>query len=417
MVNAQRSKVNGSKRVLLVVMGLLIITVPLLAQGQTFNRKALLKEIKAKLKATNYDDADKTLRKAFDEHVDLKTDDELNYIEMNIQEKLVEAENRKIFLHNKPDTAKYFSHIYNMYNYGLAVSGSSKKYSKGVTQSLLKYRNNLLSGGKFHYMKLQYADAYKYLNMYITTNYHPVLTRDITYQAYQDTLALSRWATIAAFGNKQYEDVLAYLPSALQDTVNRQKLLEIGAKANMELKDSVSALKYLKEGRENDVLNDYFCYSLIDYYTEKRNYEEVVRLSSETYDALPTPMDSVKASRLLYIRGKSEEILQRHDSALNTLKKAIEFNPSDVKGYHSIGTIYLRKAHTLFEQNTSLPPRSAAYRKMKVKLDSYYDLAAKSFENVRKLNEKDTSQWLTELRECYYKLNKGKELKKLEQYE
>ena len=382
-----------------------------------FNRKTLIKEVRSKVKATQYTDADATLKKAFKEHPDLEIDDELNFMEMNVQDKLIEAENRKIFLNNRPDTAKYFSYIYELYTYGMAISLDSKKYSKQVTQALSRYRNNLLSAGKFHYKKSQYAEAYKYLDRYLTTNHHPALTRNPEYQADTDTVELSKFAVVSAFGNKQYADVSKYMLDALADSVNQQQLLEIGAKSAVELKDTVSALSYMWQGRMNDPMNDYFCYSLLDYYSDQYDYSVVYELATDTYKYLPEPIDSVKAFRLLYIKGKAEEILQKEDSALATFALASAYNPSDPRTYKSIGGIYLRKAHSLSEQNTALLPRSAEYKKVKAQLDSYYQSAATAFEKVSELQRDDTSQWLLELRECYYKLNKGKELKKLEQYE
>ena len=382
-----------------------------------FNRKTLIKEVRSKVKATQYTDADATLKKAFKEHPDLEIDDELNFMEMNVQDKLIEAENRKIFLNNRPDTAKYFSYIYELYTYGMAISLDSKKYSKQVTQALSRYRNNLLSAGKFHYKKSQYAEAYKYLDRYLTTNHHPALTRNPEYQADTDTVELSKFAVVSAFGNKQYADVSKYMLDALADSVNQQQLLEIGAKSAVELKDTVSALSYMWQGRMNDPMNDYFCYSLLDYYSDQYDYSVVYELATDTYKYLPEPIDSVKAFRLLYIKGKAEEILQKEDSALTTFALASAYNPSDPRTYKSIGGIYLRKAHSLSEQNTALLPRSAEYKKVKAQLDSYYQSAATAFEKVSELQRDDTSQWLLELRECYYKLNKGKELKKLEQYE
>lgn len=108
-------------------------------------------------------------------------------------------------------------------------------------------------------------------------------------------------------------------------------------------------------------------------------------------------------------------MLGDEDAALLTLQDALRYNPKDIQTNQRIGNIYLRKAHYSYDNNT-LQPRTEAYRKWKVELQQLYASAAEYFENIMRLTD-DTSSWLSELRECYYKLNKGKELKKLEKYD
>ena len=55
------------------------------------------------------------------------------------------------------------------------------------------------------------------------------------------------------------------------------------------------------------------------------------------------------------------------------------------------------------------------YVKHRRQLNNYYTRAMKSFEQARQFGgDTASSLWLSGLRETYYKLNKGKELKALE---
>ena len=402
------------KRVQVILM-FVLCAMPMTLYGQDFSRKRLLKDVRSKIKSENYSGADATLSKALAEHRELDSDTELYCLEMKIQHKLAEDENRKIFLNNRPDTAKYFSCIYNIYNYGMKIPSDGKKYARSATEHLIHYRNNLLSAGKFHYSKSQFADACKYFDVYISTIHHPLLLAEMTYTPDADTVSLSKLAAFSAFGNKEYEKALNYLDVAMKDILNRQSLLEIGAKASLALKDSLRALDYMRQGWENDVHNEYFCYSLIRYYTDYKDYDNLLDVVTTAIDSLPEGTDSLKVFRLMYIAGRTEEMLDDEDAALLTLQGALRYNPKDIQTNQRIGNIYLRRAHYSYDNNT-LQPRTEAYRKWKAELQQLYASAAEYFENIMRLTD-DTSLWLSELRECYYKLNKGKELKKLEKYD
>ncbi len=398
-----------------IILVFVLCTMAATLHGQDFSRKSLLKDVRAMMKSENYSGADATLSKALAEHHELDNDAELYYLEMRIQGKLAEAENRKIFLNNRPDTAKYFSCIYNIYNYGMKIASDGKKYAKSATDHLIHYRNNLLSAGKFHYTKSQFADAYKYFDLYLSSIHHPLLHANEAYVPDADTISLSKLAVFSAFGSNAYDKAMGYMDMAVRDTLNRQDLLEIASKSCLALKDSVRALEFMRRGWKNDARNEYFCYSLIRYYTDYKDYDNLLDVVTTAIDSLPEGTDSLKVFRLMYIAGRTEEMLGDEDAALLTMQDALRYNPDDIQTHQRIGNIYLRRAHNSFDNNT-LQPRTEAYRKWKSELQELYTSAAEYFENVRRLTD-DTSMWLSELRECYYKLNKGKELKKLEKYE
>lgn len=398
---------------------LLIITFAILpcVQAQTeFSRKALKKELKAKLKAEKYGEADVMLRKAMEEHKELKLEPEFNFKEMEIQDKLAEAENRKIFLSSGQDTAKFFSYIYGVYNYALATGYGTKKYSRSISNHLLQYRNNLRSAGLFHYKKGQYNEAYKYIDMYLATTDYPLLLSHKDYKADTDTVALARLASISAFGAKQFNNALYYLDMALTDTVNMMNMYEIGVKAALAKGDSLTAFGYMEDGWKRDSTNRFFCFALLDYYQEHHEYSRVRDVIATALSTVPEARDSTTRSRLYYIRGKAEELSGLEDLALISMDSVTAFCPTDTNAYLCKGNIYLRRAQVVTSSN-SATPGSTEYKKFKSQVMDLYSSAVAEFEKVKSLAAKQPSLWLSPLRECYYQLNKGKELKRLEQYE
>ncbi|MCQ2076173.1 MAG: hypothetical protein MJZ20_03935 [Bacteroidaceae bacterium] len=403
------------KNVVYVILAYLVLMNFQCINAQTFSRKSLLKDVRANIKSTNFSVAESALKNALIEHPELSNDTEIIYYSMMVQGKLAEAENRKIFLNNRPDTVKYFAYIYGIYQYGLQIDPLDKKFSKPATTHLIQYRHNLLSAGKYHYTKSHFDEAYKFLMKYLESNHHALLTQDLTYQPDSDTISITKLATFSAFGNKDYKAALDLLTLCITDSTN-QSLLEIGAKSSLALGDSLGALAFLRKGWQNNVLDEYFSYSLIDYYRAHHFYENLYNVATVIIDSLGSLADSTRLARMYYIKGMSEVLLKNDDDALTSFRCALNCNASDIRCYHAVGSIFLRKAHDLFDSNT-LQPHTKKYQRWKTELNALYNNAAQAFEKVRVLAPDQHNLWLSELRECYYKLNKGKELKKLEKYE
>ena len=75
--------------------------------------------------------------------------------------------------------------------------------------------------------------------------------------------------------------------------------------------------------------------------------------------------------------------------------------------------MYLDKAHQ-FYNSAGLKLGDKNYLSNRRKLNEMYSDAMKAYESARKFDENNQDLWLSGLRETYFKLNKGKELKALE---
>ena len=82
---------------------------------------------------------------------------------------LVLDENKKMYLNQKPDTAKYFGYIMDMYNAALKCDSLEnipdakgrvvRKYRSSSHQRLMQFRKNLSTAGKFFYQRKDYKRA------------------------------------------------------------------------------------------------------------------------------------------------------------------------------------------------------------------------------------------------------------------
>lgn len=385
-----------------------------------YSRKKTLRDVRSNLKAERYAQADEQIQKAWKQSEEAVRDAELYNLMVNAQRGLANAENKKIFLNNRPDTAKYFDYIYKVYDYGIRCDSLDRlpnekgrvktHYSSNIQSQLLSYRNNIKSAGKFFYKKHRFSDAYKYFDMYLKTRHHPLLTSAKNYTVGTDTTELAVMAVYASYSAKEYDHVKQYIQLALNDTTESSYLCQLGSQALMELKDTVSAMDYLFEGWKNEPTHDYFFITLVDYNINQHNYQEA-------YDIVAAQLLEVPDNhRLWYIFGKCQQCMDSIDAAVLSYEKALELNPEDALSYSSLGNIYIEKARGVYNINT-YAIGTPEYAEAKQTQDKLYETARNNLEKARKYSPEDSSLWLTPLSEVYFKLNMGKELKALESLE
>ena len=293
-----------------------------------YSRKKTLRDVRSNLKAERYAQADEQIQKAWKQSEEAVRDAELYNLMVNAQRGLANAENKKIFLNNRPDTVKYFDYIYKVYDYGIRCDSLDRlpnekgrvktHYSSNIQSQLLSYRNNIKSAGKFFYKKRRFSDAYKYFDMYLKTRHHPLLTSAKNYTVGTDTTELAVMAVYASYSAKEYDHVKQYIQLALNDTTEFSYLCQLGSQALMELKDTVSAMDYLFEGWKNEPTHDYFFITLVDYNINQHNYQE-------PYDIVAAQLLEVPDNhRLWYIFGKCQQCMDSIDAAVLSYEKAIE---------------------------------------------------------------------------------------------
>ena len=85
----------------------------------------------------------------------------------------------------------------------------------------------------------------------------------------------------------------------------------------------------------------------------------------------------------------------------------------DAESFSSIGMIYSEMAHELYK-NTTLSVTNPGYKEFKTKLRGLYSKAKDAYESSKKYAPNVKTLWYDGLRNAYFRLNMGKELKELE---
>ena len=392
-----------------------------------YKKSAVVKAFRGYMKEKNYTKAKAEIDGAVAKYEAASKDAQLYKYKLDALVELIGAENNKIYLQSKPDTTSFFNYIYELYLTGLKCDSLEQQYvmsrhaehkkadaklRKGVGRTMLPYRKNLLNAGKYYYNKRDYANAFKFLDMYAQTKVAEVFLDakgNTIIDDPDDLVSVSVLAVLSAYGSNNYKDAVSYLSEGLRDKERVPQLLEIGSKSCAELGDTTKMVDLLVKGFEEYPATEYFFITLTKYYNDKSMYDRALDMANRMCELYPNNRD------YWFLAGKEFLLIGKNDEALVSFEKCVEIKADDAEAFSAIGNIYLCEAHEAYAQfNVSLTDPS--YSKEKASINGFYAKACAAFEQAKTFDEANTDLWLSGLRESYFKLNKGSQLKALEKY-
>lgn len=389
-------------------------------KGPEYKVSNTIKNVRALLKDQKYSDANNEINKALKDHEQARSTAYLYSLQTNALYNLVLDENKKMYLNQKPDTAKYFGYIMDMYNAALKCDSLEnipdakgrvvRKYRSSSHQRLMQFRKNLSTADKFFYQRKDYKRAYEYADLYLTSRRSPIFNTEkgvYSLDAENDSISHASLAVFLAYAYNNKQGVVRYLPTALSDTTRLSQLLEVGSKTYYELQDTAYANELLYTGLNKFPTNEYFYMTLVKYYNARSEYSKALEIIEKVQPKLANNRNCC------FLKAKEHEYLKDYDKAIESLQDVIKIDESDAEAYSTIGSIYLQLAHDAYD-NFNLKITDKGYSAGREKIMKYYRSARSAYEESRKNAEDKSELWLSGLRECYYKLNLGKELRQLE---
>ncbi len=386
-----------------------------------YKKSTVMRSVKAFMKATNYSKVLEETNNAFNKYSEAKEDPELHHYQVKALEQLVLAENRKMYLDTKPDTAKYFGYLYQMYVQALICDSLEQtpdlngkvtfKYRYTNADALVRYRQNLKASCNYFYKKKDYRQAFMCSDLYVRTKNAPIFTGkkgEKLLPAENDNTAISVIATLSAYGSQNNHGVTTYYVEAMNDESTRYKILELASKSYLALNDTTKHLELCLKGFNEKPEQEYFFMSLLKYNIAQNNHKECLHVANQMVSKFP------KKRNYWFIKAKEEEIIGLHDSAIESYQKAIELKEDDAEAYSYMGSIYTNKAQDLYNTNT-LSVTNKGYKEFKANLKALYVKAKDAYELARKYAPENQSLWYEGLKNTYFKLNMGRELKALEE--
>ena len=381
-------------------------------ETEPFRRKTLLRTARTYAKADNYAKVDETLAQAFDTYPEALADAELVHMEMEAQQQLFLAESKKLFLNSKPDTTTYFSRSAATTRYALRCDSLDQlpdkkghvkpRYEKEIRERLRQHLPNLLSGGKYHYKRADYANAYSLFFLWLTVRENHLLASPALTA---DSIAVARLATLSAFSAGAYADALRYIHIAQQDTATRCQLMEVEARAHQRLNHPDEMLDVVSRGHHNYPSQDYFALALITHYDSLSLPSKALAVVERALNAGGNP------KQYAYLSGQIYESMALLDTAALYYDRALAADSLDADVQSAAGMLALRRAATL---RTDTPALLLQQAETKKQLNSFYTQAATHLESARALAPQQPELWKDGLREVYFRQGRGDDLRQID---
>ena len=333
-----------------------------------------------------------------------------------INRKVNDMENEKLYLNQAYDTAKFFTSIFSIYTHinrydSIADSLSSdkkiRKYKEKGYRLLRSYQDNLLNGGKYYFMKNNYAKAFDFFDSYLHASEQGIYQiKDLAKQE-RLTCKVARWATSCGYKLQDPKKVLEHSSLALRDSGLRHFIYEYQAKAYLALEDTARWLATLRGGLMNNPDYPYFFASITDYLNANQRYEEALSLTDT--------MLSFRPHNTFFWYAKSLELLnlKRYTECIEAADSAIAHDSIYMYAYYNKGLAFCNLAVNMNDSAVAHIAKED-YQYLRQKSVAYYAQALRPMEIVRVLAPKDTLRWAQPLYRIYLNLNMGAQFDAIE---
>ena len=358
------------------------------------------KNMKEYIKTSNYAKGREQIAKCLADTT-INTDPEFYALAIALETKANDAENMKLYLNQKYDTASFFNSNSKIVEYSLmqdkaqnALAPLSENKRKKKAVSLVPYYQNLYNGGVF-------------FSMFINTSSHPLLEGQVSVPMSKMARA-AFWSMTACYESKQYKDVFKYHDLAKADTANINYVLQYEALAYEQMRDTANYVSKLKEGiAKNPTASELFFSRLTDYYNSVHDYKSAYLLNDSL---LRTDSTSV-----LYLYAQTIVLfnMKEYDKCISNTERLLSISPDNAEAHYYLGLCWYNKGLD-FDATIKPDPTSKTYKENKRKLNQIFEKAMPHLEKYRAARPDDKERWQAPLYRIYFSLNLSDKLKELE---
>lgn len=331
---------------------------------------------------------------------------EIHYIAAQLEESLNAVENRKAYLRQAYDTARFFNKLRDMYEQlRLCDSIDVLPDAKGRIRPRLHKRTNALRrrhcrnifyGGRYYLSHKDYAAAYPFFDAYST--YVPTEG--------SDTLLSQAvvWATMSAFLTDNYAATIKHVDRAIActDSSTASVLHEYKVRSFAKLGDEQAWVEALETGVARYPEHDYFFVQLADWYHGRRDFARERLLADR--------LIAHTGGRAIHYYAKSKSFLaeENYTACIAQADSTIACQADFVDAYYNKGISFLNMAVISAETSCkdATDPRYAADKRRTQEL---YRQARPCMEMVRRLQPEKMERWAPALYRIYLNLNLGEE--------
>lgn len=370
----------------------------------------------AKKVTERLNNAEKSLMEALPQEIKAGRRAEIYYAAALVQCRFNDIENEKIYLKRAYDTVLYYNSIYKTYKYleqcdSVETSedyGGKFKFRSAARGRMLEHRVNLLNGGRFYLRKKNYGEAFRFLDLYLSSARYPMLAGDFLDQT--DTLytRVAYWAVAAGYHIGDYKGLLRYVPDAMRYGKDKEYVQEYLCRSLLALNDTSAWEAELKRGVVNFPDHAYFYNSLQDYLRRAGMYSEALSFADRMIQYDP--------KNLLYWYTKALVCMRQGDekSCIANCDVVLMLDSMHVGANYFKGAAYCNMAREAAENMKGADLRSVDYQRYKTDMLMYYACAEAPLVRMRKMSPDKSDRWAPLLYQVYLAQNKGTEFAEME---
>ena len=394
------------------------------------NGKNVVREVRKTIKDARYEEdgneakkvadrltaAEKSLLDAVPSETNVRRKAALYFTAARVQCRFNDIENEKIYLGRAYDTTLYYNSIYKVYQYmrqcdsvESAAGGKVKyKFRAPARKCLLDYRPNLLNGARFYLRKKNYAEACRFLDLYLSSAYYPMLRPDFLDQTDSTYFRAAYWMVSAAYSVGDYEKVVRCVPVALRYHGQRQFVQEYLCRSYLAQGDTLQWLQALKKGILNFPDHTYFFMSLVEYLNRNRRYDEAILFADRMIQYDP--------KNYLFWYAKAVACMRKEDypACVDNCDVVLTLDSLNVEANYFKGLAYSCMAKEISEKMEGIDLRSANYQTLRMDMLECYSNARKPLERLRSLSPDKADRWAPLLYQVYQYLNEGEKFEEME---
>lgn len=325
--------------------------------------------------------------------------------------KQYEQGNEKLYLKQQYDTAKLFNIAKELFSVAQGLDSvemvpdkkgrTDIEFRKSHAEYLSRIRPNIYNGGTWFIRKHQYADAYRFFDLYIECASQP-LFQSYNYQKHDAHLSTAAyWAVYAGYKMKDAKATLHHSYEALKDTVHYNYMLQYLAETYKLEKDTARYVSTLKEGFGRAPKFPFFFPRLVEYYTAENQLDSAMNVVNQAL--------AVDSLNEVYLFTKSTLLLNqgKYKDCIAICNQLIAQNDAMAGAYGNAGLACFNLAIEL-DKN-----KQVSSKNMKDIL-RYYQQALPYLEKYRSLAPDMKDQWALPLYTIYLNLNMGKEFDEID---
>ena len=325
--------------------------------------------------------------------------------------KQYEQGNEKLYLKQKYDTAKLFNLAKQLFDIAQGLDSvemipdkngrTDIEFRKNHAEYLSRIRPNIYNGGTWFIRKHQYADAYRFFDLYIESANLP-LFQAYRYQKRDTHLSTAAyWAVYAGYKMKDAKATLHHSYEALKDTVHYNYMLQYLAETYKLEKDTMRYVGTLKEGFARAPKFPFFFPRLVEYYTSENQLDSAMNVVNQAL--------AVDSLNEVYLFTKSTLLLNqgKYKDCIAICDLLIARNEDMAGACLNAGLSYFNLAIELDKNKQNSAKNTNDILK-------YYKQALPYLEKYRSLAPDMKDQWALPLYTIYLNLNMGKEFDEID---